>query len=449
MGKVAGWCARYVGVAALAAGLGCGNAETQRRALETIEIYSYSTAGPTSECLAAMLGLFAPSHPDTRIVDRAREVSAGSASRLDLWVSQGNPPDLFEIGAGRDLVRWVTLGTASDGASLLEPLDSLEADEGYRSEFPDAVLQQTSFGGHLYAVPVDVERINLLYYNKKILDAFGLSPPTTLDDFFVVGEALKAKGIVPLAVGSAESWLLGMIAWQWLLLEEASADYYVEFFKGNRNPDDRQIGSTLAKLSRVLDQTNYKVKSSDVAALLAQSPSAPDPENPRGLGAIQAAELVFEGRAAMTMQWDWAKAYLQAKGWQPDEDFGELPAPGTKGTYLFFSDAFGLPVGARNRGGAFELLKTFGSAEAQVACAARAGRIPARIDADKTQFDEMTQRRMTDLASAKVVVPIVEMILPADVVTVVNDSLLRFAEDRDVDGEIRRLRDIYGRFARP
>ena len=48
-----------------------------------------------------------------------------------------------------------------------------------------------------------------MWYNKKVFADNGLKPPTTWDEFFKVADALKAKGIVPLVIGTKEGWEAG------------------------------------------------------------------------------------------------------------------------------------------------------------------------------------------------------------------------------------------------
>ena len=57
--------------------------------------------------------------------------------------------------------------------------------------------------GDLYYLPADMEGI-LLFYNKTILEEYGLNTPTNMYDFMkIMGEA-KAKGLIPNSAGNAE-----------------------------------------------------------------------------------------------------------------------------------------------------------------------------------------------------------------------------------------------------
>src|SRR5262249_45409606 len=108
------------------------------------------------------------------------------------------------------------------------------------------------------------------------------------------------------------------------------------------------------------------------------------------------------------------------------------------------ADAFGLPKGAPNREAAIELLKTFGSVDGQKAFNLLKGSVPARIDASRDGFDAISQRTLDDMAMYQQnAVPILDMFVPPDTLTALQDSLLDFAKDRNVENEIRQINNRY------
>ena len=429
--------------AVLLAPLACGDANDSSGVAEVVEIHTEAGVTPG---MMAVLDLFRTSHPKSQLVF---DWGASAQQRFEQRMNAGQPPDVFEAFVGYDLLRWATGGTTPSAQSLVEPLDSLALDQAYAGVFPAGLLEAVSADGHLYGVPAGIERQNTLFYSKQIFDANGLAAPVTLDDFFVVAENLKAKGIIPLAISGTEAWPIGSIAWPGLLIEEAGAPYFVEFFRGNKSPADPEIRRMLTKLSSVLDYTNYRIRTPDVAALLAANPTAPDPEDPASLSPAQAVDLVFDGKAAMTIMGDGPRAYLADKGWQPDVAFGEVPMFGTGATFVFSGSAFALPVGASNRTGGLDLLKTFGSAEAQTAFNVSNGSTPGRIDADRAQFGSMDQKRMDDLASATAVVPVSYAFCPLERVDAFERPLRAFATDRNIDGAIQALGANYASLKLP
>jgi glucose/mannose transport system substrate-binding protein len=441
---VRAWWWRAGAALALFVPFACGDEAVATQDVVEIDTLTYTVA--EADAFRAALQGFRASHADREIV-----AVHGQADLLafEQVMTSGRPPDAFQSRSGYDMVRWVTRGTSSDAGSLLLPLDAVAADLGYAARIPAGVLGALTVGGHLYGVPFTIERDNTLYYNKKIFDQNGLEPPRTLAEFFTVAEAFKAKGIIPLAVGSAWPWSIGLIAWPWLLVEQAGAAYYADFFGGNKDPADPEIQGTLDKLAHVLGFSNYRVKSAGVAASLAANAHAADPEDPTTLYWRGAVDLVIDGKAAMTIAGDFAKTYLTGRGQLPDVDFGEIAAPGTGGTFVFFGTAFGLPKASPHPAIAADLVKVLGAAQAQARFNAASGTIPPCNDADRTAFDAMDRKRMDDLAGATAVVPVYDTLSSRQAAYDLDKLLAAFAQDGDVGRAVSALTQRYAAIKSP
>ena len=148
-----------------------------------------------------------------------------------------------------------------------------------------------------------------------------------------------------------------------------------------------------------------------------------------------AVERVRTGDAAMTIMGDWAKGYFVSKEGVPDVSFGQVPMPGTVGTFVFTTDTFGLPWGARNRGGALDLLQVFGSKAGQDIFNPTKGSISARSDADTQAYDLMSQRTIADFRIAAPnpdnLVPATAILAPPDFINAMKTALSAFVVDRN------------------
>jgi glucose/mannose transport system substrate-binding protein len=421
---------RWAGLACCVCGsVACGAQPVTEADLVEIDTVPYTTA--EGDAFRAAIGPFETSHPAAEVA-----VVYGRADRLDFdqAMAAGRPPDLFQTRAGYDMLRW---------AALLAPLDDVAASQSVAARMPSGVLEALTAGGHVYGVPFTVERDNTLYYNQAVFSENGLAPPRTLAEFFTVAEVLEAKGIIPLAIGSARPWAIGMVAWPWLLVEHAGPAYYAEFFEGKRDPADLEIAATLANLAQVLAVSNYRVRSTDVAAALAADSAAPDPQDPTTMSWPGAVDLMISGKAAMTIAGDFAKAHLVEGGHVPDADFGETPAPGTAGSFVFYATAFGLPGAAPHPALGADLAAILASAPAQATFNAASATIPACTDADRTAFDEMDRRRMDDLATATAVVKVFDTFASREAIDALDDPLRTFAEDGDVAKAVAALGQRY------
>jgi glucose/mannose transport system substrate-binding protein len=369
------WSARATASAAFERS--CARVSSGRRAQAApadAEILSWWVSRGETEALRALLGIYDRSHPNASFINAAVSGTPIARQQLRSRMTRGKPPDTFQVNGGTDLFSWVGYGTVRE---RMEPLDFLFSSEGWTAAFPPDVLELVTHSGRIYAVPVDIHRINTLFYNKGTLSGCDLAPPTTLEELHEVAGALRARAIVPFSIGYKHPWTLTMLAFENVMVAVAGGDYYREFFSGRRDPDDPELYATLAHVARILDYAN------------ADAPS---------LGWDGAVELLRNGTAAMTIMGDWAKGYLRSS--RTPFEFGEVPSPGAEGAFVFATDTFGLPKRASQRASAIELLKVFGSKEGQDAFNPLKGSIPARTDADLWRYDPLAQATARDFWTA-------------------------------------------------
>ncbi|NIN66304.1 MAG: extracellular solute-binding protein, partial [Anaerolineae bacterium] len=84
----------------------------------------------------------------------------------------GDPPDSFQLHAGLEVEGY-------EPEVYLEPLDDLYASEGLNEVFPEDLLTLLEYKGHVWGVPVNIHRSNVMWYDKSVLEENGLTPPTT------------------------------------------------------------------------------------------------------------------------------------------------------------------------------------------------------------------------------------------------------------------------------
>lgn len=372
-----------------------------------LEIFTYWTAGGEADGLAALEKVFAVAHPDVTITNAVVAGGAGSNANavLATRMQGGKPPDTFQIHGGAELVEtWVKTG-------FMEPLGALYEKEGLYQKFPKQLIALVSHGGQPYAVPVNVHRNGVLWFHKKIFVDNGLSAPRTWDEFFTVAGKLEAKGVTPLSLGDKDKWA-SLQLFEDILLATLGPDGYKQLWAGRVAWTDPKVTQALNTMKRVLGYVNE-----DHAALTWD----------------QASGLVLKGKAAMNVMGDWAKGYFTANGWQVGKDFGWAPAPGTQGSFIVVTDTFGLPKGAKHRDAALQWLVTLASVKGQDAFNPKKGSIPARIDADRNQYDAYSQAAMADFAKDALVPSQANgpATAPAFLVPI-TDAIATFVNDKNV-----------------
>jgi glucose/mannose transport system substrate-binding protein len=346
-----------------------------------LEIFSWWTNPGEADGLAKLFDIYKQRNAGGEIINATVSGGAGTNAKTVLVTRMqgGNPPDSFQVHAGQELIgTWVKAGK-------MEPITQLFKDEGWDKVMPKLLLDQITHEGEIYSVPVNVHRSNILWYNKAIFADNNLTPPKTLDEFFTVAEALKAKGITPLAVGGKDKFETPHL-FESVLLATYGPDDYVKLWSDATMWADPRMATAIDTLTRMLGYANADRNS---------------------LSWSDAARLVSEKKAAMTIMGDWASGYYTNTGMKPDVDYGWVPSPGTDGVFLWLSDSFGLPKGAPHRENTLTWLKVCGSKEGQDAFNPFKGSIPARTDADKSKYDVYLQYSIDSFAKDKLAPSIV------------------------------------------
>ena len=84
---------------------------------------------------------------------------------------------------------------------LVRDVDKQAQAGKWREIMPKPIVDAAVREGKFYAVPVNIHGQNWMFYNTKIFADAGLEPPKTFPELIETGEKLKAKGIIPLALG--------------------------------------------------------------------------------------------------------------------------------------------------------------------------------------------------------------------------------------------------------
>lgn len=321
-----------------------------------LEIFSW-WAGNEGPALAALIEHYQQQYPGVEIVNATVTGGAGVNFRAVLKTRMlgNNPPDSFQVHAGQELIgTWVV-------ANRMQDLTWLYEQEGWFDVFPQRLIDELSYNGGIYSVPVNIHRAGVMWYIPTHLQAWGIQqPPATLAEFYAACALLREGGVTPLVIG--ETWTV-IHLWDQVALSVLGADGYEALWSGALSPISPQMLAVWDEFGKVLDCTNIA-------------------ENAAGLSWQQATDLIVSGQAAFNVMGDWVAGYLSTTlGLEAGVGYGWADFPATEGTFTWLSDTFGLPVGAPNEAAAIAWLRLLGSLEGQNAFNPLKGSIPARLDA--------------------------------------------------------------------
>lgn len=384
---------------------------------EKLEIFSWWTGAGEEDGLKALIKLFEEKYPDIPVENAAVAGGAGTNAKAVLASRmQGNdPPATFQVHGGAELNdSWVAAGK-------MESLNELYQEQGWMDKFPEELIRMVSKDGHIYSVPVNIHRGNVLWYNKKVFEENGLQPPKTFDEFFKVADQLKAKGITPLALGDKEPWTATHI-FETVLLGVLGPEGYQKLWAKEISFDDPKVKEAAEIFKKMLSYIN---------------------EDHSSRNWQDASQLVGNGEAAMNIMGDWAKGYfVNDLKLKVNEDFGYAPTPNTEGNFVVITDTFGLPKGVKNPDDVKKFLSVLGSVEGQDTFNPLKGSIPARIDADVSKYDQYGKDTIEDFQSSKLVPSLAHgSAAPEGFVTKVNQAVNIFVTQKDVNQFIDSLKN--------
>lgn len=359
---------RLLSVCAVISGVLCGSSAISHAA-DKVEVLHWWTAGSEAEALNVLR-----QHLKTEGIgwqDMPVAGGGGDAAMtvLRARVTSGNPPTAAQM-LGFDITDWAKAGQ-------LASLDSVAGPAHWDAVIPRAIQRFSKYDGHWIGAPIDVHTTNWLWIDKAALDSVGGKPPANWDQLIAVLDAMKAKGIIPLAQGGED--------WQEATLFEAivlglGTDFYKKAFI-ELDPATLK-GAKMAKaFTRLVKLRSY------VDA------------NFSGREWNLATAMVIQGKAGMQEMGDWAKGEFLRAGKTPGEDFVCIRFPGTQGAATFNADQFVMFKGG-DKAGQIAMAKAVEDVEVQQDFNIIKGSVPARTDVPDTKFDGCGKKGMADLKEA-------------------------------------------------
>ncbi|ROS72138.1 ABC transporter substrate-binding protein [Cellulomonas sp. PhB143] len=330
-----------------------------------VEVFTWWAAGSEKAGLDALVNVFNDQHADTKFVNGAVAGGAGSAAKdlLQSRLQTNDPPDTFQAHAGAELQDYIDAGQIQDVSNLYDEF-------GLKEAFPKDLLDRLTVDGKIYSIPSNIHRANVVWANPTVLKDAGLDPSATydsMDDWFTALDAVKKSGKTALSV--ATTWTQVNLL-ETVLISDLGADGYSGLWDGSTDWAGSDVTDALTDFQKLMSYTNT---------------------DRDGLDWPDATQQIIDGTAGFNVMGDWAEAAFEEADKKAPADYVYFPVPGTDGVFDFLADSFTLPVGAPHPGGAKNWLETVGSAEGQEAFNKAKGSIPARTDADTSDFSDYQQ----------------------------------------------------------
>ena len=343
-----------------AASYGGKNKAEKTAATSQLQVFSWWTGGGEAHGLEKLIAIWNKQHPGTPFKNETVAGGAGTNAKAVLAqrLAAKKPPDSFQGHAGAELLDYIKAGQ-------VEPIDFIYKKYGFAKIMPKGLISQITYKGHIYSVPVNIHRANVLWYNPAVLKKAGITKvPTKWAEFITALNKAKTAGVIPLSLG--EQWTQKHLL-ETVMIATIGPARWAALWKSGKGWNTAGVTLALNRYKTLLTYTN-----SDAASLTWQD----------------ASKLVADGKAAFNVMGDWADGYYRIDlKKKPKTGYGWAATPGTGGIYDWLSDSFTLPKGAPHRAAAVQWLGFLGSKKAQDTFNPVKGSIPARQDANPKLYD--------------------------------------------------------------
>ena len=287
-----------------------------------------------------------------------------------------NPPDTFSYWAG-GLIQAIV-----DGERLQPIGDTWDAND-LGSQFPQGIIDSAlTYNGEIYAVPLTLHWVGM-FYNPATFEAVGAMPPTTWDELIEVAEKFKAADIPAFALGSLNRWP-GQFWFDMLLLRTAGNAYRNELMAGSAAYTDPEVVRAYSMWNDLV-QAGYFYPDANAYTW------------------DEAASLVANGEAGMTLMGTWIGGYYEGLGMTPGEDFDYFSFPTVDEDVPRASlgpiDTFVVSAGAANADAAKAFLVHITDPEIQLKFALGAGNLAPSTAVDPGSYNEVVTRILGEIAS--------------------------------------------------
>lgn len=147
-----------------------------------------------------LVNAFNTSHHNIKLVYK-NEQYADYINNLKLAMASGTGPDIFGVQAGAMQIVY------SPFMENLTPYSQKAWGNDWKSRFYSFGLDPMVSGDTTRALPLYVSAAGYLWYNKTILDKYGLQPPKTFNEWVTLSNTLTSKGVTPFVQGAKDAWV--------------------------------------------------------------------------------------------------------------------------------------------------------------------------------------------------------------------------------------------------
>ncbi|MFW5937648.1 MAG: ABC transporter substrate-binding protein [Halanaeroarchaeum sp.] len=347
---------------------------------QELEIVHWWTAGGEKDALDALVEGFEEEYPEVTVNNNPAPGGAGSAldTEIQSRILNQDPPSTFQIWPGK------ALNTYLESDVLVDIGDSVW-DQEMEDAYLDGVKSMSQPDGNYVAVPLNIHRLNNLFYNVSVVESAGVDPTTLsspqdlLDAMTTISDETDA---VPMAHQTQSAWSTVQL-WEAVLIGSAGVDTYTDILGGNVSANEQAVRDALQTVAEYKEYFN---------------------EDAGSVAWDEANSQIIQGDAAFMHQGDWAAGqYKAAEDFAFEDDWNNVAFPGTEGVYHVVTDSFVMPASNPSPEATEKWLNYCGSVDGQERFNPVKGSIPPRTDVPNDEFGPFltAQREDFDASDAQ------------------------------------------------
>jgi glucose/mannose transport system substrate-binding protein len=348
-------------IAALALMLSaCGDDSPTSAARNTkqLEVVSWWTSGSEAAALNALFAAFRKANPGVEVVNGAVAGGAGSNAIVELAkrLQSDDPPDVWQTFAGKSVQGYARRG-------VIRSIESVFDQGDLRTRMSPPILRSVMRGDRPYGVPTGAHRSNVLWFNRKLLEQAGVTPPSsgyTLSAFLADLKKVDASGATALCLGAKDRFTT-IELFENTLLSTIGARGWKEMVDDDLHWRSSRVRAALKAFGAMLGYA--------------------DPQA-NNLTWDAAMKKLASGGCAFASMNDSAFGELVAAGAREGKDFGVTAFPGTDRSFLAVVDVFVAATKAKNAKNALAFLGDISDPATQLAFHKAKGSIPVVRDID-------------------------------------------------------------------
>ncbi|MBU4228621.1 extracellular solute-binding protein, partial [bacterium] len=139
--------------------------------------------------------LFNEQNPDITV--EIESVGKDYITVLKTKIASGDIPDIYAVQGLAPMISYVDAG-------ILEDITN----EPFMKRVAEAAKPAVTYNGKIYALPLDLAGLGVIY-NKRLFEKAGItSPPKTVSELKEVIQKIKNIGVIPFGVAFKEEWTL-------------------------------------------------------------------------------------------------------------------------------------------------------------------------------------------------------------------------------------------------